>query len=186
MQTYNILGICGSLRAESWNRKLLHAAIDLQPEGIAITEYQGLAKIPPYNQDEDGSASPETVLNLREAIANADAILYVSPEYNYGIPGVLKNAIDWASRPAGKSALYGKPAAIMGASTGIVGTARMQQSLRQTLMFNNCPCVLQPEVLVGKAQDKFDEKGKITDEFATSLVIQLLKNLQILIHQMKA
>lgn len=185
MEKLNILAICGSLRTDSWNKKLLHAAIKLQPEGLTIKEFQGLAEIPPYNQDNDGPASPQPVLQLREEIAKSDGILFVSPEYNFGIPGVLKNAIDWASRPGGKSVLYGKPTAIMGASMGLVGTARMQLSLRQTLTFNNCPCVLQPEVLVGRAQEKFDDEGNFTDEMAGKLIAQLLENFRVLILRMR-
>lgn len=186
MPTLQVLAICGSLRAESWNRKLLRAAIKFQPEGLAIREFTGLGEIPLYNQDNDGPASPQPVLHLREEIANADGLLFVSPEYNYGIPGVLKNAIDWASRPGGQSALYGKPAAIMGASTGLVGTARMQLSLRQALAFNNCPCVLQPEVLVGRAQEKFDEQGNLTDEMAGKLIAQLLENFRLMVLKMRS
>jgi chromate reductase len=117
-----------------------------------------------YNADNDGPASPPAVVELRAAVRRADAVLIATPEYNYGIPAVLKNAIDWLSRPPSDSPLVNKPTAIMGASGGVVGTARAQQQLRLILTGTRTPVMLPPEILVGTAQEKFDAAGRLTDE----------------------
>src|SRR5690242_11114722 len=127
-----ILGIAGSLRKQSYNRGLLRAASGLTPEGVTIETF-GLDGIPPYNQDKEANL-PERVKLLKERIRASDAILLVTPEYNYSVPGVLKNAIDWASRPYGDNAWDDKPVALMGASPGTLGTARAQYHLRQILV----------------------------------------------------
>ncbi|HEX3187878.1 MAG TPA: NAD(P)H-dependent oxidoreductase [Pyrinomonadaceae bacterium] len=170
-----ILGIAGSLRKESFNRSLLRAAQELAPEGARIETFE-IAGIPPFNQDEETNPHPR-VAELKQRIRAADAILFVTPEYNYSIPGVLKNAIDCASRPYGDSAWTGKPVAVMGASVGTLGTARAQYHLRQTFVFLNMYPVNQPEVMVSNAQKRFDQEGKLTDDTTKQLVRQLLSEL---------
>ena len=170
-----ILGIAGSLRKESFNRSLLRAAQELAPEGARIETFE-IDGIPPFNQDEETNPHPR-VAELKQRIRAADAILFVTPEYNYSIPGVLKNAIDCASRPYGDSAWTGKPVAVMGASVGTLGTARAQYHLRQTFVFLNMYPVNQPEVMVSNAQKRFDQEGKLTDDTTKQLVQQLLSEL---------
>ncbi len=170
-----ILGIAGSLRRESYNRAALLAATALVPEG-AILETFELNDIPIFNQDED-QHPPAIVTELKQRIREADAILFVTPEYNYSVPGVLKNAIDWASRPYGDSAWNGKPAAIMGASIGALGTVRAQYHLRQICVFLNMFLINQPEVMIGNAAARFDQEGNLTDEKTKELIRQLLQNL---------
>lgn len=170
-----ILGIAGSLRRDSYNRAALHAATKLVPEG-AILETFELDDIPIFNQDED-QHPPAKVAELKQHIRAADAILFVTPEYNYSVPGVLKNAIDWASRPYGDSAWNGKPAAIMGASVGALGTARAQYHLRQICVFLNMYLLNQPEVMIGNAAARFDQEGNLTDETTQEFIRQLLQNL---------
>ena len=170
-----ILGIAGSLRRESYNRAALRAAIELVPEGASIETFE-LDGIPGFNQDEEQNP-PAKVTELKKRIREADAILIVTPEYNYSIPGVLKNAIDWASRPYGDSAWNGKPAAIMGASVGTIGTARAQYHLRQMMVFLNMFPVNQPEVMIGNAAKRFDAQGKLTDDATKDFIRQLLQSL---------
>jgi chromate reductase len=170
-----ILGIAGSLRKESYNRWLLRAAQELVPEGARIETFE-IDGLPLFNQDEEANPHPR-VTELKQRIRAADAILFVTPEYNYSIPGVLKNAIDCASRPYGDSAWSGKPVAIMGASIGTIGTARAQYHLRQTFVFLNMYPVNQPEVMVSNAHKRFDEEGKLTDDKTKELVGQLLSEL---------
>ena len=170
-----ILGIAGSLRETSYNRGILRAAKELVPE-TATVEIFDLDGIPGFNQDEEQNP-PAKVAEFKRKIREADAILFVTPEYNYSIPGVLKNAIDWASRPYGDSAWNGKPAAIMGASIGGIATARAQYHLRQMMVFLNMFPVNQPEVMVGNASEKFDEEGNLTDEATRQFIRELLKNL---------
>ena len=170
-----ILGIAGSLRLESYNRATLRAATQLVPEGATIDIFE-LDGIPGFNQDEEQNP-PEKVVELKRRIREADAVLFVTPEYNYSVPGVLKNAIDWASRPYGESVWNGKPAAIMGASIGAIGTARAQYHLRQMFVFLNMFPVNQPEVMIGNAQDRFDSQGNLTDDATKDFIRQLLQNL---------
>ena len=170
-----ILGIAGSLRRESYNRAALRAATQLVPEGATIDNFE-LDGIPGFNQDEEQNPPPK-VVELKRRIREADAILLVTPEYNYSVPGVLKNAIDWASRPYGDSAWNGKPAAIMGASIGAIGTARAQYHLRQMFVFLNMFPINQPEVMIGNAQDRFDSQGNLTDDAMKEFIRQLLQNL---------
>ena len=170
-----ILGIAGSLRKESFNRSLLRAAVDLAPEGTRIETFE-LDGMPSFNQDEEANPHP-TVTEFKQRIRAADAILFVTPEYNYSIPGVLKNAIDCASRPYGDSAWTGKPVAVMGASVGMLGTARAQYHLRQMFVFLNMYAVNQPEVMVANAHTRFDQEGKLTDEKTKQLIQQLLTEL---------
>src|SRR3989440_11761527 len=170
-----ILGIAGSLRRGSYNRAALRAATELVPE-CAILETFELDDIPVFNQDEEKNP-PAKVTEFKRRIREADAILFVTPEYNYSVPGVLKNAIDWASRPYGDSAWNGKPAAIMGASIGAIGTARAQYHLRQIMVFLNMFPINQPEVMIGHAAERFDKDGNLTDETTKGFIHQLLTNL---------
>ncbi len=170
-----ILGIAGSLRHDSYNRRALRAATELMPEG-AILEIFELDGIPAFNQDKEHDPIAE-VLEFKRRIREADAILFVTPEYNYSIPGVLKNAIDWASRPRGDSVWNGKPAAIMGVSLGAFGTARAQYHLRQIFVSLNILPINQPEVLIGNAAERFDKEGNLTDESTKNFIRQLMQNL---------
>jgi chromate reductase, NAD(P)H dehydrogenase (quinone) len=170
----SILGIAGSLRKVSYNKAVLRAAQKLVPADASI-EIFDLDGIPGFNQDEEKNPPPK-IVELKAKAKAADAILFVTPEYNYSIPGVLKNAIDWASRPYGDSAWTGKPVAIMGASVGVIGTARAQYHLRQTFVFLDMDAVNQPEVMIN-ASKSLDEQGNLTDEKAKELIAKLLQNL---------
>lgn len=170
-----ILGIAGSLRKDSYNRAALRAAQQLTPEGARIETFD-IGGLPGFNQD-DESNPPAKVTELKQQVRKADAILFVTPEYNYSVPGVLKNAIDWASRPYGDSAWTGKPVAVMGASIGMQGTARAQYHLRQMFVFLNMYAVNQPEVMISIAAKRFDEQGNLTDETSRKLIQQLLAEL---------
>jgi chromate reductase, NAD(P)H dehydrogenase (quinone) len=169
-QTIEVLGIAGSLRRDSYNKALLRAAQQLAPPGMLIKIYEDLGSIPPYNTDVEAEAYPEVVNELKRRIRDADGILIVTPEYNYGLPGVLKNAIDWASRPYGDSAWEGKPLAIMGASPGQGGTVRAQLQLRQAAIFLNMLPLNRPEVLVSGADSRFDASLNLTDETSRKFV----------------
>jgi chromate reductase len=129
-----------------------------------IIIYDGLAGIPPYNEDVEKLRVPDIVAALKQAIADADALLFATPEYNYGIPGVLKNAFDWASRPPAETPLRNKAASIIGATPGRGGTIRAQMQLRQAFVFTQTYALLQPEVLVTAARERFDSDGTLTDE----------------------
>jgi len=156
-----ILGFSGSLRAASYNTAALRAAQEVAPDDVEIEIYD-ISAFPAFNQDKD-AAPPPMVTELKAAIRAADAVIFSSPEYNYSVPGHLKNVIDWASRPYGDSAWDGKPALIMGASMGPIATARMQYHLRQIMVFLNMHPLNKPEVMIGNAQDKVDADGNITD-----------------------
>jgi chromate reductase len=173
--TIKILGIAGSLRKASFNKSALKAAQGLVPAGATL-EILELPDLPGFNQDQEKSP-PAAVVDMKAKIRAADAILIVTPEYNYSIPGVLKNAIDWCARPYGDSAWKGKPAAIMGASTGVLGTGRAQYDLRKVMVFLDMPAVNQPEVMISAAASKFDQSGNLTDDTAKKLIGQLLTNL---------
>jgi chromate reductase, NAD(P)H dehydrogenase (quinone) len=173
--TVKILGIAGSLRKESYNKWALRAAQLLAPEHIKVDTFD-IAGIPLFNQDDEHHPAPR-VVEFKKAIQAADAILLVTPEYNYSVPGVLKNAIDSASRPYGESAWSGKPVAIMGASVGNFGTARAQYHLRQTFIFLSMYPVNQPEVMIGNSSQKFDQEGNLIDEVTANLIKQLLQSL---------
>lgn len=182
----NVIGLVGSLREGSYNRALLRAAQGLAPESMDITLFD-IAPIPMYNADLDNDEQrPAPVERLKRAVDEADAMLIATPEYNHGIPGVLKNAIDWASRPAGRSPMKGKTAAIMGAATGMWGTIRAQMHLRDVLAATGTYVVLKPEVLVRGVRDKFDDDLRLTDEPTRKFIRQLLENLaeQTLRHRM--
>ena len=175
MPDFSILGIAGSLRKASFNRHALVAAQALLPAGAAL-EIFDLEGIPPFNQDQERQP-PARVSELKAKVRAADAILFATPEYNYSIPGVLKNAIDWASRPYGDSAWQGKPVAVMGASAGILGSARAQYHLRQCFVFLNMYPVNQPEVLIASAAQRFNDKGELTDEASREHIRKLLAEL---------
>jgi chromate reductase len=170
-----IIGFAGSLRKGSFNAAILSAAKELAPADADI-ETLSLEGIPPYNNDMEGNI-PETVRQFKSKIKAADAILISTPEYNYSIPGVLKNAIDWASRPHGDNSFEGKPVAIMGASTGMLGTARAQYHLRQTFVYLNMRPLNRPEVFVTFAADKIDQTGRLKDEKTRDLIKKLLEEL---------
>jgi chromate reductase len=170
-----VVGIAGSLRAGSFNKAALRAAIELAPEGMTI-EAAEIGDLPLYNDDLRAEGYPPAVQRLRDQLSAADAILFVTPEYNYSISGVLKNAIDWASRPPSQP-FDGKPVAIMGASGGLLGTARAQYHLRQMLVFLNAYPVNKPEVMIGQAAQKFDDNLNLTDEATKKFVASLLTSL---------
>jgi chromate reductase len=171
----SILGFAGSLRQGSYNRALLRTALELAPSGAKLEVFE-LDGIPSFNGDLE-SSPPEKVKEFKRKIKAADALLIATPEYNYSIPGVLKNAIDWASRPYGDNAFEGKPLAMMSASTGMLGGARAQYHLRQSFVFLNMHPVNKPEVFISFASQKFDDKGKLLDEKTKELIRELLDNL---------
>ncbi len=171
----SILGICGSLRKASFNRLALRAAQTLTPPDSKL-EIFDLHEIPMFNQD-DESNPPAAVVEFKKRIRAADAILFSTPEYNYSIPGVLKNAIDWASRPYGDNAWSGKPAAVMSAAPGLFGGIRAHYVLLQSFVFLNMNAMTQPEFAMGKANEKFDAQGNLTDEPSRKLMTQMMANL---------
>jgi chromate reductase len=158
-----VLGFAGSLRRNSFNRGLIRAALQVAPEGMAIETFD-LAPIPLYNADVEEKGLPPPVAEFKEKIRAADALLIATPEYNYSVPGLLKNAIDWASRPANQSPLQKKPAALMGASGGQMGTARAQLALRQSFVFTETLVLPKPDIYVSHAAKSFDAEGNLTDE----------------------
>ena len=170
-----ILGVCGSLRKQSFNLNALKAAQQLVPADATLDIYD-IAGLPLFNQDEEQNPTPK-VADFKAKIRTADAILFAVPEYNYSIAGVLKNAIDVASRPYGDSAWAGKPVAMIGASVGVIGTARAQYHLRQCFVFLNMQPVQQPEVFIRECANKFDAQGNLTDDAAKKLIGTLLVNL---------
>jgi chromate reductase len=170
-----ILGIAGSLRRASYNRAALAAAQQLVPSDATLERFD-LDGIPGFNQD-DEQHPPAKIVELKAKVRAADAILFVTPEYNYSVPGVLKNAIDWASRPYGDSAWSGKPVAVMGASVGMLGTARAQYHLRQSFVFLDMHPLNRPEVMIANAAEKFDEHGRLIDDKTKELIRQLLREL---------
>lgn len=162
-----LLGICGSMRKASYNRRLLAAVGELLPAGTKYTERDGLDQLPIFNSDLE---DPPAVLELKRAIASADGVIFAVPEYNYSIPGGLKNALDWVSRPPATSPMRGKPIGLVGAATGMSGTIRAQAHMRQMLLYSDSPCLLQPEVLIPRAHERFDAHGHLTDESTRQLL----------------
>lgn len=179
-----VLGISGSLRKGSFNTALLRAAIALAPQSMQF-ETADIGAIPLYNEDVRAQGLPEPVVKLREQIARADALLLVSPEYNYSISGVLKNAIDWASRPPSQP-FAGKPLAIMGASGSVGGTMRAQYHLRQIAVYLDMHPINKPEIFVRNAQSAFDAEGNLTDETTKKLIGQLLDAITTWTRKLKA
>lgn len=161
-----LLSICGSLRRASLNRGLLTALGELLPEGATLRQWESL-DLPIFNSD---LADPPAVTELKHAIAEADGVVFAVPEYNYSIPGGLKNALDWVSRPPPASPLRGKPCGIVGAASGMSGTIRAQAHLRQMLLFSDSPCLSQPEVLIPRAHERFDAAGRLVDESTRALL----------------
>ena len=171
----SVLGICGSLRKGSFNTAALRTAIELRPPGMEVT-VADISQIPLYDEDVRAQGFPAPVETLRQQIKAADALLFACPEYNYSMSGVLKNAIDWASRPPDQP-FAGKPAAIIGAAAGRAGSARAQGDLRRSMVFLDMFPLNKPEVLIGQAQTKFDADGRLTDEVARNLIRDLMANL---------
>jgi len=170
-----ILGICGSLRKASWNLGALKAAQQLCPPGARL-DICTLEGLPHFNQDEE-KAPNSKVAEFKAKIRAANAILIATPEYNYGVPGVLKNALDVASRPYGDNAWSGKPVALMSAAMSMGGGVRAQYHLRQSFVFLNMDAVVQPEVAISNTPQRFDEQGNLTDETSKKLIGQLLQAL---------
>ena len=178
-----VLGIAGSLRRASYNRGLLEAARQLAPPSMTIDRFD-LDAVPLYNADLDADGTrPAEVERLKQAVAGADAVLIVSPEYNHSVPGVLQNAIDWASRPGMKSPLAAKPAGMMGVSAGVVGTARGQQQLKLVLMSTLALVMPHAGVVVGQAKEKFDASGLLTHEPTRQFVAAYLRELEAWTHR---
>ncbi len=172
----NVLGISGSLRQGSYNTMALRAAQKLAPAGMQIS-IADIASIPLYNDDVRAAGEPEAVTALKAQVRAADAVLIVTPEFNFSIPGVLKNTLDWMSRPP-EPPFDGKPVALMGASPGPLGTARVQYHLRQVLVYMNTFTVNKPEVFIGNAPAKFNAQGELTDETTAKFIGELLVSLQ--------
>jgi len=170
-----ILGISGSLRRGSHNRRLLRAAGDLLPPGVDLVEWDGLAELPAFDEDLE-STPPEAVRDFFAAVEEADALLIATPEYNASLPGALKNAIDWASRPFPENVLRNKPAAVIGASTGLFGAVWAQAEVRKTLKASGAH-VLESELPVGMADFAFAEDGSLADPELTQRLVDLLGDL---------
>ena len=180
-----ILGFAGSLRLGSLNRALLRAADAAAPEVMTIETFD-LNVVPLYNGDVEAEGDPAGVRAFKQAIRAADGVLMVTPEYNHGVPGVMKNAVDWASRPPQDAALSGKPVGIIGASPGATGSARGQSQLRQAFEFTNSYCMPQPEVLVFRAHEKFDAEGRLTDEATARFLGRYLEAFKAWVLRFKA
>src|SRR5512139_579143 len=164
-----ILAVSGALRSASSNSALVRAARELAPEGVEIEVYDGIGELPFFDQDLEAEP-PASVVRWREAIASADGVLLATPEYNYSTSGVLKNAIDWASRPYGQAVLTRKPAAVMGASSSDFGTVRAQNHIRAVFHQFDGDLVLKPEVHVSRNHERFDADGRLVDETSRNLV----------------
>jgi chromate reductase len=158
-----VLGISGGLRSDSYNTKLLRTATELLPDDVELELWDGLKAVPPYDEDDDVEPAPAAVAELRDAIAGADAILFATPEYNHSVPGQLKNALDWASRPLATNQLRNKPVAVVGASMGAFGAVWAQAELRKVLAATGAR-VVDGEVAVGHAHERFDSGGRLADE----------------------
>jgi chromate reductase len=180
-----VLGFAGSLRKSSFNRALLRAAQAAAPAGLTIETFD-LAVVPLYDGDVEAAGDPDGVAAFKAAIRAADGVLMVTPEYNHGVPGVMKNAVDWASRPPRDAALAGKPVGIIGASPGMTGSARGQSQLRQAFEFTNSFCMPQPELLVSRAHEKFDAAGELTDEATATLLRRYLEAFKAWVSRFKS
>jgi chromate reductase len=168
-----VAAICGSLRKGSYNALALKAASELAPDGFEL-DILRLNAVEPYDGDVEEKGWPPGVKALRQSVEPADAVLFATPEYNYSVPGVLKNAIDWLSRPERKSPIFGKPAGMIGASTSKIGTARAQADLRSIVFYNGMPLFAGGEVLIMSATDKFDDKGRLVDEKSRELLAEYM------------
>src|SRR3954466_15910804 len=176
-----ILGVSGSLRRDSYNTTLLRAAAELLPPSAELDLFDGLKAVEPYDQDDDNGAGPVRARHLREAIEAADAVLIATPEYNSSIPGQLKNALDWASRPKGENALWGKPAAVVGASTGMFGALWAQAETRKVLSASGAR-VIDKDLPVGHADDAFTD-GRLSDIELRERYTEILDELVALAEQ---
>lgn len=165
MPSVALLGICGSVRKASLNRQLLVAVGEQLPTGATLSIQDGLDQLPIFNSDH---VDPPAVIALKDAIGAADGVIFAVPEYNYSIPGGLKNALDWVSRPPATSPMRRKPVGLVGATSGMSGTIRAQTHMRQMLIYSASPCLLQPEVLIPRAHERFAD-GRLTD--ASTLVL---------------
>ncbi|MEV0702290.1 NADPH-dependent FMN reductase [Saccharopolyspora sp. NPDC050389] len=174
---YRVLALSGSLRADSYNTALLHAAEKLNPGPTSIQIYPGLGDLPLYNQDLEQGALPAAVHDLHQHVLQADGLLIATPEHNASAPAALKNAIDWMSRMPGGAGMAGKPVAVVGASPGALGTVRAQLALRQILGSIGADVLAKPEVLVFRAHEQFDANGILADEFTQNLLVDLLAEL---------
>jgi len=183
MKKITILGFAGSLRKDSYNKALLRTAAELLPKEVEL-EIFDIEGIPLYNQDLEYEM-PAKVKEFKAKIRAVDAILVATPEYNYSVPGVLKNAIDWASRPPGDNSFDGKPVAVMSASTGMLGGARAQYHLRQVFVTLNMHPINKPEVIVPFAKDKFNENGQLKDDTTRTRIRELLENLVALTKKLR-
>jgi len=161
-----LVGICGSLRKASLNRALLVAVGETLPAGSTL-ELLGSLDFPIFNSD---LPEPAEVIEMKRRIGAADGVVFGVPEYNYSIPGGLKNALDWISRPPPQSPLRGKPVAMVGAASGMSGTIRAQTHLRNILVYSDAPCLSQPEVLIPRAHERFDAEGRLTDASTRALL----------------
>jgi chromate reductase, NAD(P)H dehydrogenase (quinone) len=168
MRDFHILGLSGSLRSASYNSAALRAAQELAPDGVVVTRAD-ISAIPVYNDDVREKGLPPSVTSLVEQITSADAVLIATPEYNYSIPGVLKNAIDWVSKSPDQPFRH-KPVAILGASMGAIGTARAQYDLRKVFVFLDAYVLNQPEIMISAAHTRFDADGVLTDEKTRELI----------------
>ncbi len=177
-----ILGVSGSLRRDSWNSKLLSAAAELLPSGFKLEPYEGLKAIPPYDEDDDRHPAPAAAADFRAAIAGADGILFATPEYNSSVPGQLKNAIDWASRPLATNPLRNKPVAVVGASTGAFGAVWAQAELRKVLASTGAR-VVDGEVALGHAPTRFDEDGRLADDGIREQLQEVVSALAVEVEQ---
>ena len=171
-----VLGLSGSLRRDSFNSGLLRAAAELLPSGVELEVFDGLKEIPPYDADDDVAPGPAPVEALREAFAEADAVLVATPEYNASIPGVLKNALDWASRPHATNPLRGKPAAVVGASTGMFGAVWAQAETRKVLSTIGAR-VVDAELPVPEGDERFDSEGNLRDPEIEERLAEIVREL---------
>lgn len=185
MTELHLVGFAGSLRRESFNRALLAAARQLAPVSMTIDVVE-IGQLPFYNADVEQEGDPMSVAGFKAALQEADGVLIATPEYNTGIPGVLTNALDWASRLPGRAPLTGKPVALMGASPGQIGTARAQVHLRQILGHVHARVLPPPEVLLARAHEKFDAQRSLTDEAARKVLATLLDRFARWIHRERA
>ncbi|MBD0338914.1 MAG: NAD(P)H-dependent oxidoreductase [Thermoleophilia bacterium] len=171
-----ILAISGSLRRESYNTALLREAAEVAPAGVELELYEGLELLPPYNEDVDGPEPPGEAIRLRAAIDGADGLLIATPEYNGSVPGQLKNAVDWASRPVRRGAVWGKPVAVVGATTGSYGAVWAQADLRRSLGIAGAR-VLEVELPLAKAHERFDDQGRLEDGQLRERLAEIVREL---------
>jgi chromate reductase, NAD(P)H dehydrogenase (quinone) len=180
-----ILAISGSLRADSLNTKLLHAAAELVDGGVDVEVWDGLKAVPPYDEDDEAGAAPIAVARLRSAIAGADAVLFATPEYNASIPGQLKNAIDWVSRPVATNPLRNVPVAVIGASPGMFGAVWAQAELKKVVALIGAR-VIDAELPVAQAATRFDADGRLVDDEIRERLAEVLNDLVTAVEERQA